>query len=72
MDHEPKSKTIELPDRENITLSEAVSAFVYGRAWDEAQRSGLAILARMGFGPPLTIEQSGQLDVLLERLNDAA
>jgi len=73
MDHESKiNKIIELPDRENITLSEAVSAFVYGRAWDEAQRSGPAILGRMGFGSPLTVEQSSQLDILLERLNGAA
>lgn len=72
MAHEPKSKPIELPSRENITLSEAVAAFVYGRAWDEVQRNGLGALARGGIGPLLTAEQSTKLDVLLAELNKAA
>ena len=60
-----------MPDRQEITLCEAVTAFVYGRAWDEAQRLGLG-LVRMGIGPALTIEQSAKLNSLLERLNSAA
>ncbi len=68
---ESKNKIIELPDRQEITLCEAVTAFVYGRAWDEAQRLGLG-LVRMGIGPELTIEQSAKLNNLLERLNSAA
>ena len=69
--HESKNKLIELPDRKEITLSEAVTAFVYGRAWDTAQRLGLRF-ARMGIGPVLTIEESAKLDNFLERLNWAA
>jgi hypothetical protein len=64
-------QAIELPDRQAITLCEAVTAFVYGRACDGAQRLGLRF-ACMGIGPVLTIEQSAKLDNLLERLNIAA
>ena len=68
MIHESKNKIIELPDRQEITLCEAVTAFVYGRAWNEAQRLGLG-LVRMGI---VTIEQSAKLNNFLERLNSAA
>ena len=71
MGHESKNNLIELPDREEITLCEAFTAFVYGRAWDAAQRHGL-LFARMGLGPELTSEQSAKLNNLFERLNSAA
>ncbi len=71
MGHESKNNLIELPDREEITLCEAFTAFVYGRAWDAAQRHGL-LFARMGLGPQLTSEQSAKLNNLFERLNSAA
>ena len=64
-------QAIELPDRQAITLCEVVTAFVYGRACDRAQRLYLGF-ARMGIGPVLTSEQSAELDNLLERLNGAA
>jgi hypothetical protein len=68
MGHEPKNKPIELPGRQEITLSEAVTAFVYGRAADALQRLGLRS-ARMGIP---TIEPSAKLKDLLERLQSAA
>jgi len=71
MGHESKNNLIELPDRVEITLCEAFTAFVYGRAWDAAQRHGL-LFARMGLGPQLTSEQSAKLNNLFERLNSAA
>jgi hypothetical protein len=71
MMHGSDNQPIQLPDRQAITLCEAVTAFVYGRAWDTAQRL-LLRFARMGIGPVLTIEQSAKLDNLLERLNSAA
>jgi hypothetical protein len=65
----PKSKAIELPHGDYITLSEAVTAFVHGRAWDEMQR--LVLRAAM-HTLRLPIDQSAKLDFLLERLNSAA
>ena len=43
MVHASKSRLIELPDRKEITLCEAVTAFVYGKAYDVRQldRDGL-------------------------------
>ena len=72
MIHESKNNLIELPDREEITLCEAVTAFVFGRAWDPAQRRGLGGLARMGIGPELTIVQSAKAEDLIEQLQSAA
>jgi hypothetical protein len=69
---ESKNKTIESPDREEITLCEAVTAFVFGRACDELQRVGLGLAARMGVGPGLTIVQSAKAEELIEQLQSAA
>ncbi len=68
---EPKSKTIELPNRKEITLCEAVTAFVYGRACDELQRRGLS-LAAFGIGPGLTKVESAKAEELIEQLQSAA
>ena len=43
-------QAIELPDRQEITLCEAVTAFVYGKACDHLQRLGLS-LAGLRMGP---------------------
>jgi hypothetical protein len=64
-------QAIELPDRQAITLCEAVTAFVYGKACDELQRRGLS-LAGLGIGPGLTKVESAKAEELIERLQSAA
>jgi hypothetical protein len=58
------SRQIGLPDRPEITLCEAVTAFVYGRASDAVQL--------MLYGETETEEQSAKAKDLIERLHHAA
>ena len=66
MNHEGSSQVVELPDRKEITLCEAVTAFAYGKAYDLRQFDR----ARSAEAP--IKEHLAKLDDLLERLRDAA
>jgi hypothetical protein len=58
------SQQLTLPDRKEITLCEAVTAFVYGKASDATQQ--------MLYGDAETQEQSARAKELIERLHSAA
>jgi hypothetical protein len=64
MIQEADSQQIKLPDRKEITLCEAVTAYVYGKASDAVQQ--------MLYGEGGTEEQSAKARDLLERLHVAA
>jgi hypothetical protein len=64
MIQEADSQQIKLPDRKEITLCEAVTAFVYGKASRAVQL--------MLYGEAETEEQSAKAKDLIERLHDAA
>jgi hypothetical protein len=64
MIQEADSQQIKLPDRKEITLCEAVTAFVYGEASD--------VLEYMLHGEAGTEEQSAKARDLIERLQSAA
>src|SRR5882672_11471288 len=61
---ETDSKQLKLPDRQGITLCEAVTAFVYGKASDAVQQ--------MLDGEAGTEEQSAKAKDLIERIHRAA
>jgi hypothetical protein len=65
MIQEADSQQIKLPDRKEITLCEAVTAFVYGKASDALQHM---LLGEAG----TTEEQSAKAKDLIERLHEAA
>jgi hypothetical protein len=60
------NRLIELPDRKEITLCEAVTAFIYGKAYDLRQ------LDRVRSDEAPIKEHVAKLDDLLERLREAA
>ena len=60
------SQVVDLPDRKEITLCEAVTAFAYGKAYDVRQFD----LVRSAEAP--IKEHVAKLDDLLERLREAA
>ena len=64
MIREADSKQIKLPDRKEITLCEAVTAFVYGKASDVVQL--------MLYGEAETEAHSASAKGLIERLHSAA
>src|SRR6267378_1410116 len=64
MGQKTDSLQIRLPDRPGITLCEAVTAFVYGKASDALQL--------MLYGETETEEQSAKAKDLIERLHYAA
>jgi hypothetical protein len=64
MIQQANSEQIKLPDRKEITLCEAVTAFVYGEASDALQR--------MLYGEVETEEHAARTKELIERLHSAA
>ena len=66
MTQKSNSQVVELPDRREITLCEAVTAFIYGKAYDLRQ------LDRVRPDEARIKEHVDKLDDLLERLHAAA